>query len=76
MSQLNFQWIEAFQLRDHYFLTEEDTCFFLGDYMPGKGLNGPLNQLIYNLKIKPSERTANPSRWCYKEQAIQKVANI
>ena len=39
----------------HYYLEEGDRCWFIGEYFAGKGYEGGgTNQLIFNLKCKPT----------------------
>lgn len=54
----------------HARLTAADKCLYLYDYAPGVGYETPTNQLIINLKKKPSERTTKGG-WHYKASAIQ-----
>ncbi len=54
----------------HARLTAADKCLYLYDYTPGVGYETPTNQLIINLKKKPSERTTKGG-WHYKARAIQ-----
>ncbi|MCL1861893.1 MAG: hypothetical protein FWG52_10270 [Proteobacteria bacterium] len=60
---------------DHYYLDEDDDCFFFGEYFPRGGFNAsPTNQLIDNIK-KEVCRRGKPEYW-YKERDIKKVANM
>lgn len=57
---------------DHYYLAEADRCFCFGEYFADQGWgHSPTNQLIFNYKCKPTERSAR-LRW--KEQAIATIA--
>ena len=57
---------------DHYYLAEADRCFCFGEYFADQGWgHSPTNQLIFNYKCKPTEKSAR-LRW--KEQAIAIVA--
>jgi hypothetical protein len=59
----------------HHYLEEDDGCWYLGEYFAGKGYQGGgTNQLIFNLKMKPSIARQNPARGRYKEDAINDVA--
>jgi hypothetical protein len=59
----------------HAFLEPGDRCFFFGEYFAYKGYQGGgTNQLIFNIKCKPSVAATNPGRRRYKEQAIESVA--
>lgn len=58
---------------DHYYLTADDTCYFLGEYTARGGFSfSATNSLIINFKKSVEKR--NTSQWRYKEQAIQKSA--
>jgi hypothetical protein len=60
---------------DHYYLDEEDRCFFIGEYTAGMGYrHSATNQLILNLK-KSVERRNRPE-WRYKERAIKEAATV
>jgi len=57
---------------DHYYLAEADRCFCFGEYFADQGWgHSPTNQLIFNYKCKPTEKSAR-LRW--KEQAIATIA--
>jgi hypothetical protein len=61
---------------DHYYLAEPDQVYHLREYSVRKGWScGETNQLIYNLKISPSEIAANPKRQYWKDQAIARCAS-
>ena len=48
---------------------------YFGEYFAGKGWQGgDTNQLIHNLKIRPTALQQNPARARYKNSAIQEVA--
>mgnify|MGYP001627414974 CR=1 FL=1 len=58
---------------DHWYLTEADICYFFGEYSAHKGFSHSVtNQLIANLKKKPSTR--GTPQWSYKSGAISRVA--
>ncbi len=60
---------------EHFSLDATDTCFYIWEYAARKNhAAGPTNQLIKNLKIKPSEMEKTPSRRYYKQQAIGHAA--
>ena len=60
---------------DHPYLTNEDECFFYGEYTSGEGYShSDMNSLIFNFK-KSLERKGGPD-WSYKKQTIKKVAQI
>jgi predicted amidophosphoribosyltransferase len=57
---------------DHYYLAEADRCFCFGEYFADQGFgHSPTNQLIFNYKCKPTEKSAR-LRW--KDQAIATIA--
>jgi predicted amidophosphoribosyltransferase len=58
--------------QDHYYLAEADRCFCFGEYFADQGWgHSPTNQLIFNYKCKPTEKSAR-LRW--KDQAIATIA--
>jgi hypothetical protein len=58
---------------DHYYLGEEDRCYFFGEYTAGKGwAHSETNGLISNFK-KPSSKRGL-SEWKWKLSAIQQVS--
>lgn len=58
---------------DHYWLTDDDRCYFLGEYTARKGYSySQTNQLILNFK-KPLDRKGKPE-WRYKQSALLQVA--
>jgi predicted amidophosphoribosyltransferase len=57
---------------DHCYLAEADRCFCFGEYFADQGWgHSPTNQLIFNYKCKPTEKSAR-LRW--KDQAIATIA--
>ena len=61
---------------DHRYLEAEDKCYFFGEYFAGKGYQGGgTNQLILNLKCKPSIVAANSGRRAHKDRAIHAIAS-
>ena len=61
--------IDEITREEHYYLSDEDQCFYLGEYTAQKGYShSDTNQLIKNLKIQPKHK--NTKRWYYKDQAI------
>jgi hypothetical protein len=59
----------------HHYLEEGDRCWFIGEYFAYKGYQGGgTNQLIMNLKIKPTVLQQNPARARYKDGAIREIA--
>jgi predicted amidophosphoribosyltransferase len=60
---------------EHFSLDATDTCFYVWEYAVRQGYAaGPTNQLIKNLKIKPSEIAKTPTRQYYKQQAVNHAA--
>lgn len=60
---------------EHFSLREPDQCYYIWEYTAGKGYAfSPTNQLISNLKIKPTQITTSPGRNRYKQQAINHAA--
>lgn len=70
----NLTKIDALTLIDHSFLSQDDDCYYLGEYTARKGYAySDTNNLISNLK-KPIEKRALPE-WHYKERAILVAAS-
>jgi hypothetical protein len=58
---------------DHFYLRDSDQCYFFGEYTAYKGWShSETNQLIANLKKKPSTR--DTVQWTYKLDAIGRLA--
>ena len=58
---------------DHAYLTEDDACYFIGEYSARQGYSySPTNDVILNFK-KSVDRRRRPV-WRYKQRAIQEVA--
>lgn len=59
--------------RHHYYLDEDDECYYLFEYTARRGFNhSDGNNLIINLKKKMSTR--GTSQWRYKLGAIDRIA--
>jgi hypothetical protein len=59
---------------DHWYLTAEDDCYFLGEYTARKGYAfSATNQLILNFK-KSLDKRGTP-QWRYKDRAINEAAS-
>lgn len=72
---MNLQKIDGLYLPSHYYLDENDDCYFLMTYTIGKGYSySSHNQLVLNLK-KPMEKKGSPE-WFYKESAIVSSARM
>jgi hypothetical protein len=60
---------------DHYRLTAEDECYFIGEYTAGQGYShSATNQMILNLK-KGVDRRSRPEYY-WKERAIHQAATV
>ncbi|GGO62819.1 hypothetical protein SAMN05444398_1295 [Roseovarius pacificus] len=60
---------------DHYYLTPQDECFYLLEYTSGRDFSfSQANQIISNLKKKPSERFIKGG-YHYKAQVIRQASN-
>jgi hypothetical protein len=58
-----------------YFLTEDDKCFYYGEYTPRAGYSyGATNNLISNFK-KNKDRQGKPE-WRYKTEAIEEAGAL
>ena len=58
---------------DHWYLTEADACYFIGEYTARRGYAySATNSLILNFK-KTTDRRGRPE-WRYKERAIRTAA--
>lgn len=59
----------------HFSLLESDRCYYIWEYTAGRRYDfSPTNQLISNLKIKPSVISKAPKRNYYKQEAIRHSA--
>lgn len=68
-----FTRIDDLTRSNHHFLSEDDECFFMGEYTARGGpRHSTTNQLIWNLKIPMDCR--DTGRWHYKTEAIQTAA--
>lgn len=68
-----FTEIDELTRPDHYWLTDDDRCYFLGEYTARKGYSySQTNQLILNFK-KSLDRQGTPE-WQYKQSAIRQAA--
>jgi len=57
---------------DHYYLTPDDSCFFLHEFTARKGYgHSPANQFIFNFKKSPLKQ--NEGHYHYKRQAIEQA---
>lgn len=68
---LRLQKIDDTNRHDHYYLDEEDECYYLYEYTAGAGWSGgATNQLIHNLQKKKGD-----GGYHYKARAIAQCAN-
>ena len=69
------QKVDELSLRDHYHLTDNDECWYFGEYTAYKDWSfSETNQLIKNLKKKMSVQGTN--QWPYKLRAIEHVGDL
>ena len=67
--------IDETTLGEHFSLAPADFCFYVWEYTAQQRYDfSPTNQLIANLKIKPTQIAANSRRGFYKQQAIEHAA--
>jgi predicted amidophosphoribosyltransferase len=67
--------VDALTLPDHFYLDDQDICFYAGEYTAGAGhAYSETNQLILNFKKTVDKR--GTAQWQYKERAIQQAADI
>ena len=70
-----FRPVETTSLSEHCLLTPKDRCYYLWEYAPHRRYDfSPTNQLIRNLKIRPSVAACSSRRASYKWQAIAHAA--
>jgi len=68
-----FTQLDASHLQDHWYIIDEDLCYFLREYVRGQGYEGgDTNDLILNLKKKMDRR--GRAEWKYKAHAIRQCA--
>lgn len=60
--------IDKYNRKDHSLLSPDDNCFYLFEYTSGAGWSTAANQIVLNLKKKPSE--SHKAGYHYKEDAI------
>ncbi len=69
-----FTEVDDLTRQDHYYLTGDDACYFIGEYTARKSYAySATNQLILNFK-KPMDRQGRPE-WRYKGHAIRQAAD-
>ena len=68
--------LDQSQIQQYHHLDESDDCYCLGLYHPGQSYTGcDLNQLIYNLKKKPTSKNSNPQAYRHKRKAILRISS-
>ena len=68
-----FSKVDELALPDHYYLSEDDICFYLGEYTARGGYKySDTNRLISNFKKRMDVRET--PQWRYKGEAIREVA--
>jgi hypothetical protein len=71
---VKFSKIDDLTRPEHYYLRQDDVCYYLREYTPRAGFShSGTNDIIQNFK-KPVERRGKPE-WRYKEQAVQQIAD-
>jgi len=61
---------------EHFSLTDSDRCYYIWEYTARKGYDfSPANQLVFNLKIKPSAIAKTPARNRHKMESIAHAGN-
>jgi len=67
--------IDETTVGEHFGLAASDYCYYVWEYTAGQRYDfSPTNQLISNLKIKPTQISGNPRRDRHKTQAISHCA--
>jgi hypothetical protein len=67
--------IDESTVSQHFSLRATDQCYYFWEYTAGKRYDfSPTNQLIWNLKTKPTQIAKSPGRNFYKQQAINHSA--
>ncbi len=67
--------IDETTVGEHFSLAASDFCYYVWEYTAGQRYDfSPTNQLISNLKIKPTQIGVNPRRDRHKQQAISHSA--
>lgn len=69
--------IDESTVGEHFSLDGDDRCYYIWEYTAGKRYDFSLtNQLITNLKIKPSAVAKASARGRYKQDAILHAGNV
>lgn len=73
--QIQIQELTKDQKSQHYYIEEDDVCYFFGEYTAQVGwAHSETNQLILNFK-KKLDRVGKPD-WIYKQKAINQVSML
>ena len=65
--------VDELALPDHYYLSEDDACYYIGEYTARKGYRySATNGLIFNFKKKMNMK--DTTHWRYKGEATLQVA--
>lgn len=68
-----FSRVDELALPDHYYLSEDDACYYIGEYTARKGYRySATNGLIFNFKKKMNMK--DTTQWRYKGEATRQVA--
>ena len=68
-----FSKVDELALPNHFFLSEDDDCYYIGEYTAQKGYSySATNSLISNFKKEMDRKET--LQWRYKGEAIQRVA--
>jgi hypothetical protein len=68
--------IDESTVGQHFLLRATDRCYYVWEYTAGKGYDfSPTNNLISNLKTKPTQIAKTPKRNFWKQQAINHSAS-
>ena len=77
MEKILLKKLEGTFLNQHYYLNENDRCFYFGDYTSKEGpTHSEFNSLIYNFKKEIGIKKDRPELWKYKQEAIERIAKM
>ena len=72
---MNLQRIDELTRRDHYYLGNDDECYFFGEYSARNGRSfGDTNELIVNLSVPVKYR--NTAKWTRRERAVSRLGQL
>jgi hypothetical protein len=67
--------IDETTVAEHFSLAASDVCYYVWEYTAGQRYDfSPTNQLIFNLKVKPSQIIKTPARGQHKQRAMSHSA--